>query len=118
VLFTLAFQSATQSTSSEDYPKGSVLARLYEEYLWLILYTNSAPNSPAVIYPGYQPPNPHTLGSTTQIWIKGLLYVDDLALILTYPRELQALLHVCQQWSIRNRMHLIDVAFITSEEIV
>jgi len=37
---------------------------------------------------------------TTQIWIGGLLYVDDLA------RELQAMLHVCQEWSIRNRMQI------------
>jgi len=34
---------------------------------------------------------------TTQIWIGGLLYVDDLALMSTCPRELQAMLHVCQE---------------------
>jgi len=33
---------------------------------------------------------------TTQIGIGGLLYVDDLALMSTCPRELQAMLHVCQ----------------------
>jgi len=61
----------------------------------------------AVIYLGRHPPNPHTLGpSTTQIWIGGLLYVDDPALMSTCPRELQAMLHVCQQWSIRNRMQI------------
>jgi len=32
---------------------------------------------------------------TTQIWIGGLLYVDDLALLSTCPHELQAMLHVC-----------------------
>ena len=41
---------------------------------------------------------------TTQIWIGGLLYVDDLALMSTCPHELQAMLHVCQEWSVRNRM--------------
>jgi len=43
---------------------------------------------------------------TTQIWIGGLLYVDDLALMSTCPCELQAMLHVCQEWSIRNRMQI------------
>ena len=43
---------------------------------------------------------------TTKIWIGGILYVDDLALISTCPRELQAMLHVCQAWSIRNRMQI------------
>jgi len=43
---------------------------------------------------------------TTQIWIGGLLYVDDLALMSTCPRELQAMLHVCQEWSVRNRMQI------------
>jgi len=37
---------------------------------------------------------------TTQIWIGGLMYVDDLALMSTCPRELQAMLHVCQEWSV------------------
>jgi len=41
---------------------------------------------------------------TAQIWIGGLLYVDDLTLMSTCPRELQAMLHVCQEWSVRNRM--------------
>ena len=39
-------------------------------------------------------------------WVGGLLYVDDLALMSTCPRELQAMLHVCQEWSIRNRMQI------------
>jgi len=39
---------------------------------------------------------------TTQIWISGLLHVDDLALMSTCPRELQAMLHV----SVRNRMQI------------
>ena len=46
---------------------------------------------------------------TTQIWIGRLLYVDDLALMSTCPRELQAMLHVCQEWSIRNRMQITTV---------
>jgi len=70
----------------------------------LILCTNTEPNS----YPGHHPPDPHTFGSTTQIWIGGLLNVDDLALRLmsTFPRELQAMLHVCQQWSIWNHIQI------------
>jgi len=43
---------------------------------------------------------------TTQIWIGALLYVDDLALMSTCPRELQAMLNVCQEWSVRNRMQI------------
>ena len=43
---------------------------------------------------------------TTQIWIGGLPYVDDLALMSTFPCELQAMLHVCQEWSVRNRMQI------------
>jgi len=43
---------------------------------------------------------------TTQIWIGGLLYVDDLGLMSTCPRELQAMLHVCQEWNIRTRMQI------------
>jgi len=43
---------------------------------------------------------------TTQIWIGGLLHVEDLALMSTCPRELQAMLHVCQEWSVRNRMQI------------
>ena len=39
---------------------------------------------------------------TMRIWIGGLLYVDDLALMST--RELQAVLHVCQEWSVGNCM--------------
>ena len=34
------------------------------------------------------------------------LYVDDLALMSICPRELQSMLHACQQWSIRNRMQI------------
>jgi len=41
---------------------------------------------------------------TMRIWIGGSLYVDDLALMSTCPRELQAVLHVCQEWSVRNCM--------------
>jgi len=39
-------------------------------------------------------------------WIGGLLYVqvDDLTLMSTCPRELQAMLHACQEWSVRNHM--------------
>jgi len=38
--------------------------------------------------------------------IGGLLYVDDLALMSTSPRELQAMLNVCQEWSFRNHMQI------------
>jgi hypothetical protein len=55
---------------------------------------------------GRHPPNPHTLGSTMHIWIGGLLYVDDLVLMSTCPRELQAMLHVSQQWSTQSRMRI------------
>jgi len=41
-----------------------------------------------------------------QIWISGLLCVDDLALMSTCLRELQAMLHVCQQWSLQNRTQI------------
>jgi len=40
---------------------------------------------------------PHTFGSCTHIWSWSLFYVDDLALVSTCPRELQAMLHVCIQ---------------------
>ena len=62
----------------------------------------------AVIHLGHQLPNPHTLrpGSTTHIWIGGLLCVDDLALLSICPRELESMLHACQHWSIRNRMQI------------
>jgi len=43
---------------------------------------------------------------TTQIWIGGLLYADDLALMSTCPRELQAMLYVCQEWRVQNRMQI------------
>ena len=46
----------------------AVSARPCLEYLLLILFTNSN-FSNAVIYPGRHPPNPHTLGYTTHIWI-------------------------------------------------
>ena len=103
----LASPHSTQSTSSEDCPKGVASARAYSEYSLLILFTNSEPNSPSVvIYLGHKPPNSNSLrpGSTTHIWIGGLINVDGLALMSICPRELQAMLHVCQQWSIRNHM--------------
>jgi len=43
---------------------------------------------------------------TTQICIGGLLYVDDLASMSTCPRDLQAMLNVCQEWSVRNRTQI------------
>jgi len=43
---------------------------------------------------------------TTQIRIGGLLYVDNLALMSTCPSEPQAMLHVCQEWSVRNHMQI------------
>jgi len=62
-----------------------------------------------------QPKFPHAVinvapgvhhNGTMQIWIGGLLYVDDLALMSTCPRELQGMLHVYQEWSVRNRMQI------------
>jgi len=59
------------------------------------------------VYLGRHPPNPHTLSpSTTHIWIGGILYVDDLALMSTCSCKLQAMLHGCQQCSIRDRMQI------------
>jgi len=43
---------------------------------------------------------------TTQVWIGGLLYVDHVALMSTCPCELKAMLHICQEWSVRNRMQI------------
>jgi len=43
---------------------------------------------------------------TAQIWTGGLLYVNDLALISSCPCELQTMLHVCQELSVRNRMQI------------
>jgi len=94
---TLASLQTTQSTSSEDYPKGaiSLVHEFRAKFPLLQLFTL-----------GRHPPNLHTLGSTTHIWIGGLLYVDDLVLMSTCPRELQAMLHVSQQWSTRSRMRI------------
>ena len=55
---TLAFPHATQSTSSEDCPKGVVLVRHYLEYLSLILFTNSEPNSSSGYLPSTAPTQP------------------------------------------------------------
>jgi len=40
------------------------------------------------------------------IWIGGLLYVDDIALVSICRRELQSMPHACQHWSIRNRTQI------------
>jgi len=101
----------TQSKSSEDYPKGVVLARPYSVYLSLILFTNSEPNFPSGYLPWTltaKPTHPRRLrpGSTKHIWIGGLSYVDDLALMSICPRELQSMLYACQHLSIRNRMQI------------
>ena len=45
-------------------------------------------------------------GSAAPVWIGGILYVDDLALISTDPDELQAMLDVCQNWSERTRVQI------------
>ena len=60
----------------------------------------------AIIHTGPHPPNPNTISTGTHIWIREILYVDDLALMTTCPRELQEMLHTCQQWSVQNRMQI------------
>ena len=104
--FTLASPHTTQLISSEDCPKG-LSPTLFGIFVADLVHELRAKFLHTVIYLGRHPPHPHTLGpSTTHIWIGGLLYVDDLALMSTCPRELQAMLHICRQWSIRNRMHM------------
>jgi len=39
-------------------------------------------------------------------WTGGILYVDDLGLILTDARELQMMINTCQAWSEKARMQL------------
>jgi len=90
-------------------PEGSRLSpTLFGIFVADLVHELRAKFSHAVIHLGHPPPNPHTLrpGSTTHIWIGGLLYVDDLALMSIYPRELQSMLHACQHCSIRNRMQI------------
>jgi len=40
------------------------------------------------------------------VWIRGILYVDDLCLICTNAQELQKMIHVCQTWSEKARMQI------------
>jgi len=40
------------------------------------------------------------------VWIRGILYVDDLCLISTNAQELQDMIHVCQTWSKKARMQI------------
>ena len=54
----------TQSKSSEDYPKGVVLARPYSVYLSLILFTNSEPNFPSAVILPWTPTAKPTHSST------------------------------------------------------
>jgi len=90
-------------------PEGSRLSpTLFGKFVADLVHELAAKFSHAVIHLGHQPPNLHTLrpGSTTHIWIGGLLYVDDLAVMSICSRELQSMLHSCQHWSIRNRMQI------------
>jgi len=91
-------------------PEGSRLSpTLFGIFVADLVHELRAKFPHAVIYLGQHPPNPHhdTLSpSTTHIWIRGLPYVDDLALMSTCSRELQTMLDVCQLWSIRNRMKI------------
>jgi len=85
------------------FPEGSRLSpTLFGIFVADLIHELQTQFSHAVIHlaPGLQ----HN--GTTQIWIGGLFYVDDLALMSTCPRELQAMLHVCQEWSFRNRMQI------------
>jgi len=61
---------------------------------------NKFPHAAMNLAPGPQ----HT--GTTQIWNGGLLDIDDLTLMSTCPHELQAMLHVCHEWSVRNHMQI------------
>jgi len=44
----------------------------------------------------------------TQIWIRGLLkfMLMTLLSLSTFPRELEPMLHTCQEWSVRNRAQI------------
>jgi len=64
---------------------------------------NSKLNSPTPLL--ILPLTHNTLGQR-RLWNGGLLDIDDLTLMSPYPRELQAMLHVCQEWSVRNRMQI------------
>jgi len=80
-------------------PEGSRLSPIFVADLIHELQTKF-PHAVTNLAPGLQ----HN--GTTQNWIGGLLYVDNLALMSTCPCELQAMLHVCQEWSVRNHMQL------------
>jgi len=78
-------------------PEGSRLSpTLFGIFVADLVHELRAKFPHAIIYLGRHPPNPYTLSpSTTHIWIGGLLYVHDLALMSTCSRELQVMLHVC-----------------------
>ena len=59
----------------------------------------------AILNTSCYPPTTHIPG-VTKIWIGGILYVDDLAILTTCPLELQYMLHVCQSLSIQHRMQI------------
>ena len=51
-------------------------------------------------------PNATISHGPQSIWVGGILYVDDLALISTDPSELQDMINVCQEWGERSRMQI------------
>jgi len=51
-------------------------------------------------------PNATITHSGNSVWIRGILYVDDLCLISTNAQELQEMIHMCQTWSEKARMQI------------
>ena len=100
---TPTFKNIKHLTSSAGSLKVAASVPPYSAYLLLTLSMNSKLNPPTLLLILHLVYNTK---KTTQIWICGFLYVDDLALMSTCPRELQAMLHVCQEWSVRNRMQI------------
>jgi len=62
-------------------PEGRPSPTLYGIFVADLVHELRAKFPYAIIYLGRHPPNPHTLGSTKHIWIGGLPYVDELALM-------------------------------------
>jgi len=54
----------------------------------------------------FRVPNATITHNGNSVWIRGILYVDDLCLISTNAQELQEMIHVCQTWSEKARMQI------------